>query len=132
MVEAHNSTTKILNRWRNPGDVAALPRAGQADGNLKPSDWYIEDGSYMRLRNLTIGYTFGSASLNSISRNAIKGLRVYVAAQNLLTVTGYSGYDPEIATQLSGGGDAFIFRRGIDTGQLPQPRTLLAGVQLQF
>jgi TonB-dependent starch-binding outer membrane protein SusC len=128
-VEAHNSTTAILNRWRNPGDVAALPRAGQANGNLKASDWYVEDGSYTRLRNLTIGYTFGEGSLNSVTRDVIKGLRVYVAAQNLLTFTGYKGYDPEIGTS---GGDAFIFRRGIDVGQLPQPRTLLAGVQLQF
>jgi hypothetical protein len=59
----------------------------------------------------------------------IKGLRVYLAAQNLVTITGYSGYDPEIGTS---GGDSYIFRRGIDNGQLPQPRTLLAGVQLQF
>jgi TonB-linked SusC/RagA family outer membrane protein len=131
-VEAHNSTTAILNRWRNPGDIAALPRAGQANGNLKASDWYIEDGSYMRLRNLTIGYTFGQGSLNSITRDVIKGLRVYIAAQNLFTFTDYDGYDPEVGTSFSGGGDAFIFRRGIDTGQLPQPRTLLAGVQLQF
>ena len=125
-VEAHNSTTAILNRWRKPGDVAALPRAGQANGNLKPSDWYIEDGSYLRLRNITLGYTFSNQTLNGFSRNVIKSLRVYVAAQNLITITDYSGYDPEI-----GGGD-LIFSRGIDTGQLPQPRTFLAGVQLQF
>ena len=57
-VEAHNSTTAILNRWRKPGDIAALPRAGQNSSNLRPSDWYMEDGSYMRCRNLTLGYTF--------------------------------------------------------------------------
>jgi TonB-linked SusC/RagA family outer membrane protein len=131
-VEAHNSTTAILNRWRKPGDVAALPRAGQANGNLKPSDWYIENGSYMRLRNITLGYTLSEQTLNSFSGNVLKGLRVYLAAQNLFTITDYSGYDPEISTPFSAGGDAYIFQRGIDTGQLPQPRTFMAGVQLQF
>jgi TonB-linked SusC/RagA family outer membrane protein len=132
VVEAHNSTTAILNRWRKPGDVAALPRAGQANGNLKPSDWYIENGSYLRLRNITLGYTLSNQTLNSFSGNVLKGLRVYLAAQNLFTITDYSGYDPEISTPFSAGGDAYIFQRGIDTGQLPQPRTFIAGVQLQF
>jgi hypothetical protein len=131
-VEAHNSTTAILNRWRKPGDVAALPRAGQADKNLAASDFYIEDGSYMRLRNVTLGYTFSPQSLKSFSHNAVSGLRIYIAAQNLITITNYSGYDPEVGTQNNGDSDAFIFRRGIDTGQLPQPRTFIAGVQLQF
>jgi hypothetical protein len=127
-VESHNTTTAILNRWRKPGDVAALPRAGQLNGNLRPSDWYVEDGSYLRLRNLTVGYTLPEQSLNSLSHNVIKSLRFYLAAQNLLTVTDYSGYDPEIGTS----GDGYIFRRGIDGGSLPQPRTFIAGVQLQF
>jgi TonB-linked SusC/RagA family outer membrane protein len=128
VIESHNTTTAILNRWRKPGDVAALPRAGQNDGNLNPSDWYIENGAYMRLRNLTIGYTVPANSLKNLSHNVISGLRIYVAAQNLFTITKYTGYDPEIGTDA----DSYIFRRGIDSGQLPQPRTFLAGVQFQF
>lgn len=132
ITESHNTTKALLNRWRNPGDVAALPRAGQNASNLRPSDFYIEDGSYLRVRNLTLGYTFSKSVLSELTGDVVGGLRLYVAAQNLLTLTDYSGYDPEISTQHGGDGEAFIFRRGIDTGQLPQPRTFLAGVQLQF
>jgi TonB-linked SusC/RagA family outer membrane protein len=132
ITEAHNTTTALLNRWRQPGDVAALPRAGQNASNLRPSDFYIEDGAYLRVRNLTVGYTFPESALASFSNNVIRNLRLYVAAQNLLTLTGYEGYDPEVSTQNAGDGDAYIFRRGIDTGQIPQPKTFLAGVQLQF
>lgn len=132
ILEAHNATTAVLNRWRKPGDVAALPRAGQNASNLRASDFYIEDGSYLRLRNITLGYTFSKSTLQSFSRNVFSSVRIYVAAQNLFTITHYTGYDPEISTQSSGDGDAFIFRRGIDNGQLPQPRTFLAGIQLQF
>lgn len=132
ITESHNTTTALLNRWRQPGDVAALPRAGQNAANLRPSDFYVEDGSYLRVRNLTLGYTFSEAALANFSNSVLKNLRLYVAAQNLLTITGYKGYDPEVGTQNAGDGDAYIFRRGIDTGQIPQPRTFLAGVQLQF
>jgi TonB-dependent starch-binding outer membrane protein SusC len=132
VTESHNTTTALLNRWRQPGDVAALPRAGQNAANLRPSDFYVEDGSYLRVRNLTIGYTFPETALANFSNNVVKNLRLYVAAQNLLTLTGYKGYDPEVSTQNAADGDAYIFRRGIDTGQIPQPRTFLAGVQLQF
>lgn len=131
----HNSTTKILNRWRQPGDVAELPRAGQnatGSGNLRPSDFFVEDGSYVRLRNLTLGYSLPAKTLSSFSGKVLSRMRIYLAAQNLFTITDYSGYDPEVSTQSSNGGEAFIFRRGIDDGQLPQPRTFLAGVQLGF
>jgi len=132
ITESHNTTTALLNRWRNPGDIAALPRAGQNASNLRPSDFYIEDGSYLRLRNVTVGYSIAAQSLKNLTHNVVSGLRVYVAAQNLLTVTNYSGYDPEISTQAGATGDPYIFRRGIDVGQLPQARTFIAGVQFQF
>ncbi len=131
-IESHNTTTAILNRWRKPGDIASLPRVGQNDGNLRPSDFYLENGSYMRLRNVTFGYSFSEQTLNSFSHNVINGLRIYVAAQNLITITGYSGYDPEVSTKGANDGSAYIFLRGIDNGQLPQPRTFLAGIQFQF
>ncbi|WP_221389677.1 TonB-dependent receptor [Dyadobacter sp. NIV53] len=130
----HNATTGILNRWRESGDVAELPRAGQSatsDGNLRPSDWWLENGSYLRLRNVTLGYTLPKAMLTSIGNgNVISSIRVYVAAQNLLTITKYTGYDPEVSTQVGG---SYIFSRGIDDRQsLPQPRTFLCGLQLGF
>jgi len=128
MSTGHNAGTDILNRWRKPGDVAALPRIGQnvtGNGNLRPSDWWLEDGSYLRLRNITIGYNAPVQMLNNVTAGAVKSLRIYIAAQNLLTLTKYTGYDPEVA------GD-YLFSRGIDQGQVPQPRTFLAGIQLGF
>jgi TonB-dependent starch-binding outer membrane protein SusC len=134
LIEAtgHNATTGILNRWRQPGDVAALPRAGQdanASGNLRASDWWLESGAYLRLRNITIGYTLPQSIINNIGGHVFARIRIYIAAQNLLTITKYTGYDPEISTQ-SGG--SYTFTRGIDDGQIPQPRTFLAGLQLGF
>jgi len=126
----HNATTSILDRWRKPGDVAKLPRAGQSangSGNLRPSDWNMEDGSYLRLRNITIGYSFPKNIVGRItSTNIFTGIRVYVAAQNLFTIAKYTGYDPELS------GNTYIFSRGIDGGALPQPRTIMAGIQLGF
>ncbi len=131
----HNATTEILNRWRKPGDVAALPRAGQnvtASGNLRPSDFFIENGSYLRLRNLTIGYSIPAKNLSNFTANVLTSFRFYIAAENLVTITKYKGYDPEISTQDGGGGTSFIFRRGLDGFQLPQPRIFIAGIQLGF
>ncbi|MBN9382475.1 MAG: TonB-dependent receptor [Chitinophagaceae bacterium] len=133
----HNATTDILNRWRKPGDVAALPRAGQNfQGNARPSNWWTEDGSYLRLRNITVGYSLPKDVVARIAGGrAFTRIRVYVAAQNLLTITKYSGYDPELST-LSGldpnTHPPYVFTRGIDQGSLPQPRTFLAGLQLGF
>lgn len=132
----HNASTAILNRWEKPGDNAALPRAGQNDngsGNLRPSDFFIDNGAYLRVRNVTLGYTFNKATLQSFSGNVLNKLRLYIAAQNLFTITGYKGYDPEIST-VNGDNNAndTIFNRGIDTGQIPQPRTFLFGIQAGF
>ncbi|GAA4446924.1 TonB-dependent receptor [Ravibacter arvi] len=130
----HNTSTAMLDRWRQPGDNASLPRAGQSatgDGNLRPSDWWLENGSYARLRNITLGYSFPKSMLSSIGNGKVfSTLRIYVAAQNLFTITNYSGYDPEVSTQNDGN---YIFSRGIDDRQqLPQPRTFLGGLQIGF
>ena len=127
----HNSTTAVLSRWKKPGDIASLPRAGQSAGsNLRPSDFFLEDGSFTRLRNITIGFSIPQSSLNEVARNVVSSLRIYIAAENLFTITKYKGYDPEISTQGSAGN--YIFQRGIDDGQMPQPRTFLFGIQIGF
>ncbi len=128
-----NASTAILNRWRKEGDVAALPRAGQnttSAGNLRPSDFFVEDGSFLRVRNLTIGYTIPKLQLNKLAGNVLSSARIYIAAENLLTVTNYTGFDPEVSTLDGTKGEAFIFRRGMDNFQLPQPRIFMAGIQL--
>ncbi|OQP58958.1 SusC/RagA family TonB-linked outer membrane protein [Niastella vici] len=131
----HNATTAILDRWRKPGDVAKLPRAGQnltASGNVRPSDWSLEDGAYMRLRNITLGYSVPQKVISRMTgTNIFSSIRIYAAAQNLFTITKYSGYDPELSNQ-GGASSQYIFARGIDDGSLPQPRTLMAGIQLGF
>ena len=71
-----NATTGILDRWRKPGDVAALPRAGQnvtAAGNLRPSDFFVEDGSFLRIRNVTVGYTIPYQKVTQITGNVLSG-----------------------------------------------------------
>ena len=133
----HNASTAILNRWEKPGDNAALPRAGQDDsgsGNLRPSDFFIQNGAYLRARNVTLGYSFTKAALQSFSGNVLSKLRIYVATENLFTITGYKGLDPEVST-VNADNSTYdtIFNRGIDNGAgVPQPRTFLFGIQAGF
>ncbi|SEJ55570.1 TonB-linked outer membrane protein, SusC/RagA family [Dyadobacter sp. SG02] len=125
-----NTKTTVLNRWQKPGDVTDIARAGQNYGtaaNLRNSSWYVENGAYARVRNVTLGYTVPGAKIKPSTGNVISSLRVYLTAQNLFTFTNYSGYDPEVT-----GSGSFIFGRGIDTGQVPQPRTFMLGLQLGF
>jgi len=84
---------------------------------LRVSDFYVEDGSYIRLKNIQLGYTLDPEITKRIW---IGKFRIFICAQNLLTFTNYSGLDPEV-----GGW-------GIDCGIYPQPRTYLAGVNLEF
>jgi TonB-linked SusC/RagA family outer membrane protein len=114
-----NATTRVLDRWKEPGDETDWPRAASTDpnNNARPSDKYIDDGSFLRLRNLTIGYNFN----NVLNMNR---LRVFATAKNLFTITDYGWYDPEV-----GGSN---LERGIDDGVVPQPRTLLMGVEVKF
>ena len=126
MSKPFNQTIEVLDRWRNEGDVASLPRAGQNSGtNLAFSDWYVENGAYLRLKNIALGYTFSENLFN----NTFNKARVYVAVQNAFTITNYSGYDPEISTYSSGSG---TFARGIDFFNQPNPTIYRIGVQLNF
>lgn len=126
----HNVSTDYLNRWRKEGDIAKYPRAGQNQSdNLQPSDFYIEDGSYMRIRMITLGYTFPQTILNGFSKGVVSSLRLYVTGENLFTFTKYTGFDPEVSQPA---GSSFIFARGIDRGLLPQPKSILFGLQVGF
>jgi len=114
-----NGTTRVLNRWTGPGTSNDVPRAIQGDpnNNLRVSTHYIEDGSYIRLKNLTFGYTLPSSLLSRISSSQI---RVYFTAYNLLTLTRYTGFDPEVSVS------------GIDQGVYPQVRTFIGGINIGF
>ena len=121
-IEYSNWQTIALSRWTGEGTSDTYPRLTANDANEnfgKMSDFYLEKGDYLRLKQLQIGYTINSSILKKLD---ISRLRVYVQSENLLTITKYSGYDPEI-----GGGVS-----GIDKGFYPQARSFIAGVQLQF
>ncbi|MBP6430212.1 MAG: TonB-dependent receptor [Ferruginibacter sp.] len=118
-----NYQTVAMSRWTGEGTSNSYPRLTSTDpnGNFgKMSDFYLEKGDYLRLKVLQLGYTLApNKVLNKIGANK---LRVYVSAENLLTLTKYTGYDPEV------GGSVY----GIDKGQYPQARSFMVGAQLQF
>ena len=113
----------MLSRWTGPGTSNTYPIfiIGDKSNNWKSSDLYVHDGSYLRLKNIELGYTLPQ----NITRKAfISKLRFYVAAENLFTFTKYWGSDPEI----SSGGTSL----GIDYGVYPQARAWRVGVNLSF
>ncbi|MDE6710997.1 MAG: SusC/RagA family TonB-linked outer membrane protein, partial [Alistipes sp.] len=121
-----NLPKTILNRWTGEGTTNKYPRFtyDSANENYRSSDLWLEDGSFLRARNVQIGYTLPQL----ITRKAgISRLRVYVQAENLFTLTGYSGCDPEVT-----GGNGFGTEVGIDRGVYPQSRTFSVGVNLTF
>lgn len=129
MSKPFNQTTSVLNRWRKEGDVASLPAAGQNSGaNLAFSSWYVENGNYLRLKNLTLGVTLP----NTLLDGTFSKIRIFASAQNLLTITKYSGYDPEISSYSPDDNNIAIFARGIDQYQRPNPTTYRIGLQLNF
>lgn len=121
-VRPANLPSYMLNRWTGEGTSNKYPRFVVGDGtNWQSSDLYITDGSYMRLKNIQLGYTLPQSIT---SRFFVNKLRFFVAAENLLTFTKYAGYDPEI----SSGGTSL----GVDYGVYPQSRTFTVGFNLGF
>jgi TonB-dependent starch-binding outer membrane protein SusC len=107
---------------QNPDSDVPTDRENAYHSNVRArSDYFLEDGSYMRIRNLTLGYTVPKR----LFKNKIETLRIYFTAMNPFTFTNYTGYDPEV------GGDG-IFLRGVDRGNYPVSRRFLGGIQLNF
>ncbi len=127
-----NRPQTALNRWTGPGTSNTEPRANRNDpnGNARASDRFVEDGSYLRLKNLQIGYSLPQSLL---SRLQVQKCRFYLGATNLITLTKYSGLDPEIGVvgDIFGGGNGRL-EIGIDRGFYPQSRMFLTGVNLVF
>lgn len=119
-----NRTKQVLDAWsiENPNSNVMRPSALQVV-NHEFSDYYIEDGSYLRLRNITLGYTLPKSLLESLNLNL---MRVYISGNNLLTFTGYSGYDPEIGVNNS------PLDVGVDRGFYPIAKSITGGLQLTF
>lgn len=118
-----NRRSAVLDRWIGPNSSNENPRVSAgANPNGLFSDYYVEDGSYVRIQNIQIGYTFPDEVLNSMN---IKKLRIYGSVNNVHTFTKYSGYDPSASSGDPIGG-------GIDQGFYPVPRTFMVGLNLTF
>jgi hypothetical protein len=117
-----NWTTEALGRWHGEGTSNSFPRLIQDDPNQnfsRSSDFYLQDGSYFRIKTLQIGYSLPKSLTSKAGMNKV---RLYVMANNLATFTKYNGFDPEI------GGGSF----GVDRGIYPQARSYMAGINIGF
>ncbi len=128
-----NSYAEILNRWTPENTDTDIPKVSLDDrnGNRRISTRWLEDGSYFRIRNITLGYDFKDL----IKSQSISSLRFYLTAQNAFTFTKYPGLDPEIQANTNdtrGINIASDLAVGIDWGTVPSPRTWLAGLRMEF
>jgi hypothetical protein len=120
-----NLYSEITGRWTGPGTSNEIPRVSTLRTNLnhRTSDMFLESGDFLRLKNLTVGYTLPSEMTDKIG---LTRLRFYVSGQNVFTITGYSGLDPELG--LTQGN----LQQNVDFAQYPQARTFLLGVNIGF
>jgi TonB-linked SusC/RagA family outer membrane protein len=120
MTGYENQTININNRWSKEGHITVTPKATWGDpmGNSRFSDRWIEDGSYLRLKSLSLSYDI------PLKVRFIRGLQVYATGLNLFTLTKYLGYDPEFSAMQN------PLYHGIDVGMMPQPRTIMFGIKM--
>ena len=118
-----NRTNSYLGRWTGPGSTDSFPRVTiGANSNNLFSDFYVEDGSYLRLQNIQLGYTLDS---DLIANTGVEKFRIYTSVNNAFTLTEYKGYDPSASSGAPIGG-------GIDQGFYPVPRVYMLGINLKF
>ncbi|MCW3462280.1 SusC/RagA family TonB-linked outer membrane protein [Chitinophaga nivalis] len=120
-----NQTVDQMNRWQKPGDITNVPQARLGvDNGLKKSSRWVEKGSFFRVKSITFGYNVPKKWLSSIK---LQSARVYAAANNLFTITNYTGYDPEVNTSYLG-----AIQLGHDFYTPPQAKTLTFGINVGF
>lgn len=119
MAAAYNQTTDVLKRWQGEGTSNSMPRAvfGDSNQNTRVSDRFVENGSYLRLKNITLSYTFPKQWLQKAQ---IENARLSLSCENVATITGYSGFDPEVGIN------------GIDQNRYPISRTFSLGLNFNF
>ena len=129
-----NTTQRAFDeRWQNPGDVTEYPKINYDQTNNdfnQPHNGWIEDGSYLRLKTLTLGYNLGAKALERLK---MKRARVYISTNNLLTFTNYTGMDPEVDHYqgVFSGGNAGLLK-GYDYGDYPQAKSFVLGLNITF
>lgn len=127
-----NHSTNLANSWRPDNQNTDIPRFSVVDGSensLAYSNRWLEDGSYLRLKTLDIGYTLPAKWLKSIK---LENVRVYTSMENLFTLTKYSGYTPDLGESSNLNVSYNVFSRGVDEGRYPQQRTISFGVQIKL
>ncbi len=131
-----NAGTVVLDAWTPTNTNTLQPRvsAGDTNRNVRVSDRYIEDGSFLRVKNITLGYSIPTSTLEGILNGTISKLRIYAQAQNAITFTNYRGYDPEVPARNQNFflGTGPITEYGVDRGFYPTPKNFLIGLQLEF
>jgi len=118
---SYNKLVGILDAWspENPAGKVPIISTSDNNGNFNASDFYIEDGSYLRIRNVTLGYSLPKSLTSKLKTGAV---RVYATANNLFTITNYSGFDPEIGMD----------NNGLDVGRYPQARSFIFGLSVNL
>ncbi|MCW5911950.1 MAG: TonB-dependent receptor [Cyclobacteriaceae bacterium] len=125
MNDAKSQAHSVINRWRAPGDVTSIPKATpNSAANSQISTRFVEDGSYLRAKAVTLSYNVPSSVLQKANLGTLK---LYVTGENLFTITSYSGLDPEV--NAFGGSNTV---QGVDFGTYPQTRNLIIGLNLTF
>ena len=124
-----NKLAIVNNAWTPQNTDTDIPRPTSVDPgvNRRESEFYVEDGSYFRLRNMSFGYTLPTAVVESIG---LSKTRLYMNMENVFVIDSYSGFFPEIGRNISRGGG--LFNRGVDENTYPVPRTFILGVQVNF
>ncbi|MEX6689274.1 TonB-dependent receptor [Danxiaibacter flavus] len=128
MARLFGAGVEVLDAWTSSHTNTNIPRAisGDPNQNVRVSSRWIEDGSYLRLKNIILGYNIPASTLRNITKGTVASFRVYVASQNLLTFTSYKGWDPEIGSKNT------TLTNGIDYGQYPAARSFQIGLQVGF
>jgi TonB-dependent starch-binding outer membrane protein SusC len=131
---SNNFLTSTLDAWEGEGSSTRMPRLTDSDPNQNSrfSDRWIEDASFMRIRNLQLGYAIPSTNLESWTNGFVSRFRIYVGVQNLATFTDYKGYDPEVTRGFSFQKGETPLANGQDSGGAPQPRIYQVGWQVTF
>ena len=123
MYNGSNQISDVLRRWKVPGQVTDIPKAGELD-NLRASTRWVEDGSYLKIKNITLSYDFSGPWLRE--KLNISRIQPYITLNNMITFTNYSGYDPEMSQYTS------ATSMGIDWGTYPNVKTVTFGVNVDF
>ena len=131
MIRFFNAGTQVLDAWTPTNTDTKIPRAIAADPNqnARPSTRFIEDGSYLRLKNIMLSYTIPENTLQSLTKGVVNNFRIYVSGQNILTFTKYSGFDPEVGNRTPGSSS---LTNGIDYAVYPQPKSYQVGITANF